>query len=160
MLHKKFSEVQRVSETIEKLLRQLEVQGEIINEQRTLVQQVISKYPMEVICKLEDCKQPTVPWNMKSLREAIYKYITVQENVQRYVSSYSPSVKGQQLVTKHVMTNHKQFQGASSGDSVSHRSDVLAVISQKGCGEGNFVKPALPCIFCRGGHFNDKYLIV
>ena len=48
----KFVDIQRTSETIEKLLRQLEAQGEFINEQRILIQQIISKYPSEVIVKL------------------------------------------------------------------------------------------------------------
>ena len=40
----KFVDIQRTSETIEKLLRQLEAQGEFKNEQRILIQQIISKY--------------------------------------------------------------------------------------------------------------------
>ena len=37
-----FADIQRVSETIEKILRQLEAQGESIDEQRVLIQQIIS----------------------------------------------------------------------------------------------------------------------
>ena len=37
--------IQQVSETIEKVLRQLEAQGESIDKQRVLIQQIISKYP-------------------------------------------------------------------------------------------------------------------
>ena len=37
--------IQQVSETIEKVLRQLEAQGESIDEQRVLIQQIISKCP-------------------------------------------------------------------------------------------------------------------
>ena len=62
----KFSEIQYVSETIEKLLRQLEAQRELINNQRTLIQQIMSKYPVEVIVRLEESKDPAVPWDMES----------------------------------------------------------------------------------------------
>ena len=85
-VNNKFAEIQRMSESIEKVLRQLEAQGESINEQRILIQQIISKYPPEVITKLEEAKEPVTPWSMRSLRKAISQYITVQENVQRYVS--------------------------------------------------------------------------
>ena len=73
-----------MSETIEKVLRQLEAQGESIDKQRVLIQQIISKYPPEVVTKLEETKEP---WSIKSLRKAICHYVTVQENVQCYVSS-------------------------------------------------------------------------
>ena len=56
----KFAEVQHMWETIEKL-RQLEAQGEYISEQRILIQQIISKYPTEVITKLEEFKEPGTP---------------------------------------------------------------------------------------------------
>ena len=79
--------IQQVSETIEKVLRQLEAQGESIDEQRVLIQQISSKYPPEVVTKLEETKEPLRPWNIKSLRKAIFHYVTVQENVQCYVSS-------------------------------------------------------------------------
>ena len=70
----KFADIQWVSETIEKALRQLEAQGESIDEQRVLIQQIISKYPPEVITKLEEAKEPLRPWSIKSLRKAIYHY--------------------------------------------------------------------------------------
>ena len=53
----KFADIQRVSETIEKVLRQLEAQGESIDEQRVLIQHIISKYPSEVVTKLEETKE-------------------------------------------------------------------------------------------------------
>ena len=40
----KFADIQWVSETIEKVLIQLKAQGESINAQRVLIQQIISKF--------------------------------------------------------------------------------------------------------------------
>ena len=96
----KFAGIQRVSETIEKVLRQLEAQGESIDEQRVLIQQITSEYPPEVITKLEEAKEPLRPWSIKSLRKAIFHYVTVQENVQRCVSSVNTNVKGQHFVPR------------------------------------------------------------
>ena len=139
----KFVEIQRMSDTIEKVLRQLEAQGEFINEQRILIQQIISKYPSEVITKLEETKEPVTPWSMKSLRKAICQYITVQENVQRYVSSNNPNVRGQPFVSRQTRPLY---------DSQRPSTEALVVNSQR---EGNQIKASLPCIFCKGGHFND-----
>ena len=47
-----------MSETIEKVLRQLEAQGESIDEQRVLIQHIIFEYPPEVVTKLEETKEP------------------------------------------------------------------------------------------------------
>ena len=55
----------------------------------------MSKYPVEVIIRLEESKVPAVPWDMESLRKAISHYITVQENVQHYCGD--TNVKGQHL---------------------------------------------------------------
>ena len=65
-------------------MRQLELKGEVVNNQIILIQLVLSKFPLEVVIKLEESKPPTERWNMENLRKAILKYIRVQENVFRY----------------------------------------------------------------------------
>ena len=114
-----------MSETIEKVLRQLEAQGKFINEQRILIQRIISKYPPEIITKFEETKEPVTPWSMKSLRKAICQYITVQENVQHYVFSNNPNVRGQPFVSRQARPLH---------DSQRPSTEALAVNSQR---EGN-----------------------
>ena len=121
-----------MSETIEKVLRQLEAQGGFINEQRILIQQIISKYPPEVITKLEETKEPVTPWSIKSLRKAICQYITVQENVQRYVSSNNPNVRGQPFVSRQTRPLHDSQRPLH--DSERPSTEALAVNSQR---EGN-----------------------
>ena len=140
----KFADIQRVSETIEKVLRQLEAQGESIDEQRVLIQQIISKYPPEVITQLEEAKEPLRPWSIKSLRKAIFHYVTVQENVQRYVSSVNYNVKGQHFVPRQLTSDY-------------HRpsAEMLTANSLRGSQQEGQIKASLPCIFCKGNHFND-----
>jgi len=48
-----FNNIKFTYEAMEKILRQLEVQEESVNQQRILVQQILSKFPIEVIIKLE-----------------------------------------------------------------------------------------------------------
>ena len=140
----KFAVIQRVSETIEKVLRQLEAQGESIDEQRVLIQQIISKYPPEVITKLGEAKEPLRPWSIKSLRKAICHYVIVQENVQRYVSSVNTNVKRQHFVPRQL-----------TSDSHRPSAEVLTANSQRGSQQEGQIKASLLCIFCEGNHFND-----
>ena len=140
----KFADIQRVSKTIEKVLRQQEGQGESIDEQRVLIQQIISKYPPEVITKLEEAKEPLRPWSIKSLRKAICHYVTVQENVQYYVSSVNTKVKGQHFVPRQL-----------TFDSHRPSADLLTANSQRGSQQEGQIKALLHFIFCKGNHFND-----
>ena len=149
-VNNKFAEIQRMSESVEKVLRQLEAQGESINEQRILIQQIISKYPPEVITKLEEAKEPVTPWSMRSLRKAISQYITVQENVQRYVSNNNLNGRGQPFGSRQTRFLHDSQRPLN--DSQRPSTEALAVNSQR---EGNQSRASLPCIFCKGSHFND-----
>ena len=133
----KYVDIQRTSETIEKLLRQSEAQGEFINEQRILIQQIISKYPSEVIVKLEETKEPVVPWSVGSLRNAIGSYIAVQENVQCYVSTNNPNVRGQYFASS---------QTRSQSDSQRPFTETLVTNVQRKS-PGNQTKASLPCLF-------------
>ena len=45
----KFVDMQCTCDLIEKILRQLEAQGETINSQRMLIQLLLSKFPIEII---------------------------------------------------------------------------------------------------------------
>ena len=169
----KFVDIQRTSE---KLLRQLEAQGELINEQRILIQQIIFKYPSEVIVKLEETKEPVVPWSVESLRKAISSYIAVQENVQSYISTNNPNVRGQENVQHYISTNNPNVRGQENvqryvstnnpnvrGQSLASRQTRSQSDSQRPFTEtnvqrksaGNQTKASLPCLFCRGCHFTD-----
>jgi len=143
------SQIKSTCDNIEKLLRQLEAQGEEVSTQRNLIQQIISKFPVEVITKFEETKgDPSTPWTMGSLRSALSYYVMLHENVQRYANNNNVQVKGQNYGTKHGKQQTGEFQGFRTTST-----EVLTASSQKG--EGKPRKASLPCIFCRGSHFND-----
>ena len=56
MATNQISDVKSTFENTEKILRQLESQKEDIDNQKILVQQILSKYPTQVIIKLEELK--------------------------------------------------------------------------------------------------------
>ena len=49
-----------------------------------LIQLVLSKFPLEVVIKLEKSKPPTERWNIENLRKAILQYTSIQESVFHY----------------------------------------------------------------------------
>ena len=67
-----------------------------MNNQMMLIQLVLSKFPFEVILKLEESKLPTEKWTMENLRKEISKYIRVQENVYRYAHNARGQVQAVQ----------------------------------------------------------------
>ena len=52
----RFNDIKYTYEAIEKNLRQLESQEEKVDQQRMLIQQILSKFPAEVLVKLEESK--------------------------------------------------------------------------------------------------------
>ena len=94
----KFSDIKYTYDVIEKLLRQLESQGEIVNQQKMLIHQLLSKFPLEVIVKLEDVKKCDQVWTMQLLRKLLSQYVMVQENAQRRVNNVrGGSLQGRQV---------------------------------------------------------------
>ena len=166
----KFIDIQRLGASVEKILRQLEAQGEVINSQRMLIQLFLSKFPVEVIFQLEKSKEPTSPWTMENLRKAVSEYVVVQENVHRHITNvkghpqqlannqqehvyHGSNVRGRQ----HQPVNYQQgvyrgginLRGHSEEQQVS--SNVFSNVS-----ENRTTRALRPCIFCRGEHYNDE----
>ena len=82
----KFNDIKYTYNNVERILRQLESQGEEINEQKMLIYQILGKFPLEVVVKLEDAKKDE-QWTMVLLRQLLDQHITVQENAQRRVEN-------------------------------------------------------------------------
>ena len=73
---------------------------------RLETRQIISKYPPEVVTKLEETKEPLRPcMEYKISEKAICHYATVQENVQCYVSSVNTNVKGRLFVPRQLTSD-------------------------------------------------------
>ena len=73
----RFSEIKNTYEVIERILRQLEAQGEKIGQQRILIQQIPSKFPTNVIVKLEESKTLQDNWIIELLRASLKQYIAI-----------------------------------------------------------------------------------
>ena len=72
---------------MEKNLRQLKSQEEKVDEQRMLVQQILSKFPTEVIVKRNQRILIYTGQLAKLLRESLKRYTNVHENAQRHESN-------------------------------------------------------------------------
>ena len=87
----RFSEIKNTYEVIERILRQLEAQGEKIGQQRILIQQILSKFPTNVIVKLEESKTLQDNWTIELLRASLKQYIAIYTNAQRYEANFKSS---------------------------------------------------------------------
>jgi len=155
----KFIEVKKTFEQIDKLLRQLDVQGEVVNNQMMLIQLVLSKFPFEVILKLEESKLPTERWTMENLRKEILKYIRVQENVYRYAHNSKGQIQAVQGDSNKPTCNtiNQRSVYYPTNDTMGYQvqadpTEVFASLSGKGSGP----RIIRPCIFCEGQHYNDQ----
>ena len=143
----RYTEIKHTYEAIEKILRQLESQKENIEQQRIIVQQILSKFPTDVIVKLEESKQLNEHWTVASLRESLKRYVTVYSNATRYeVMSRPFNIKNSRadcrdrlMSADMLVTNSQQV----------HRQ-------QRVRGQHTKSEPSKPCVFCKGTHFNDK----
>jgi len=145
----RFTEVKNTYEAVEKIIRQLESQKEDIGRQQIVVQQILSKFPLDVIVKLEESKEISDVWTVASLRQSLKKYISIQSNAQRYEALSKPShFKG-----------HKSFKPVSTVPVEGHLSAEALVVNSKQKGVRNKYskgEPFNPCVYCKGCHFSDS----
>jgi len=147
----RFSEVKSTYDAIEKILRQLESQNEDIDRQRIIVQQILLKFPMDVVIKLEESKVLNESWTVTSLREALKRYITIHSNAYRYEAISKPH---------HLKGNRSPQSRITSLEPPTDRqlsAEALVANSQRGSSRytHNKGEPTKPCVFCEGTHFND-----
>ena len=79
-----FSDIRHVQSDMEAILRQLETQGEQLNEQRLLCQKLWSKLPVTVATKLEESRglaDAGTQWKLHDFRTALKRYVIMQETV-------------------------------------------------------------------------------
>ena len=144
----------RTYENIERVLRQLESQGENVNGQKILIHQILSKFPLDVILKLEDTKTFGQVWTMELLQKLLSQYVETQENAQRHfanVKGYVTGVRdgetcqGYQRYNRYL-NDHNRDTKPSSVSVETFTTNVQR--------RSKFVYN--PCVFCQGEHFNDE----
>ena len=142
----KFIDIKYTYNNVERVLRQLESQGEEINEQKMLIYQILGKFPLEVVVKLEDAKKDE-QWTIELLRQLLNQHITVQENAQRRVAN----VKGR--VYTYDSRQIRQSEEFNKGDRQMYNetpTETYTTNVHRGSGK---VKC---CVFCKGDHYNDE----
>ena len=145
----KFNDIKYTYDTVERLLRQLESQGEQVDQQKMLVHQILSKFPLNVVLRLEECKKVGDVWTMELLRKLLKQYIEVQESAQRHVTN----ARGHNQEFRQHRQNDQQFtnrhnaENRQTPDASLPLMETLATNVRKGRGS---------CIFCKGEHFSDE----
>ena len=119
-------------------MKQLETHEDVIH-QRLLIPQILSKFHVDTVTKLEESKKPSEIWTVKSVREALKHYVKIRENVHRRASN-----------TK-KMSNHQSrvMERRSSSEALSVAASIRPVDTEKHT-------TLLPCVFCNDKHYNEN----
>ena len=135
-----FEDVRRIYDTCEHVLRQLENQGEEVHSQPSLCQQVLSKFPLTVTCKLEEWRtDPQAPWSLQVLRPLLQRYISLQET------------------SRHIAKANSTYSTRSSSSlGPPPPSTVEGLVATHSSSTAKSSEPSSPCVFCSGTHFNDS----
>ena len=115
----RFGDIKHTYDVIEELLQQLESQGEVVNQQRMLVHQLLSKFPLEVIVKLEDTKKCDQVWTIDLLRRLLNQYIAVRENAQRRVNNARGNIFQRNNFLQGRQTNRSPMNPDATGNQPS-----------------------------------------
>ena len=125
-----------------------------------MIHQILSKFPLDVILKLEDTKVFGQAWTMELLRQLLSQYVETQEKAQRHANvkgygnefkpvRYGESRQNHQNFNRHLNDHNRDRDVNSSSGSV----ETFATNVQRGKFVSNCINP---CVFCQGGHFNDE----
>ena len=151
----RISDIKSTHENIEKILRQLESQKEDIDNQRILVQQILSKFPIQVLIKLEDSKGIQDSWTVAVLRKLLQQYITISTNAHRYdVNARAVNVTNSRRLSNFNVLEQGRVptENQASGEALVTNTSMSTNFLR----QGQPVREATrPCIFCSGSHFND-----
>ena len=133
-----FADVQHTYDAIERILKQLETH-EDVNHQRLLIPQILSKFHVDTVTKLEESKKPSEIWTVKSVREALKHYVKIRENVYRRASNTKKMSNQQSRV----------MERRSSSEALSVAASIRLVDTEKHT-------TLLPCVFCNDKHYNEN----
>ena len=136
----KFSDVKHTVETLESYLNQLDTLGQDTDSQQSLVHLILSKFPIEITVWLTE-RRDTSPWNMKTLREALHRYVDIHEHAHHMASVSTSHSNG---TSASAIERAATYQ-CTNDTNLSHTSAIVA--STPGA------KP-LKCSFCADPHFN------
>ena len=150
----RFNDIKRTYENIERVFRQLESQGENVNGQKILIHQILSKFPLDFILRLEDTKTFGQVWTMELLKKFLSQYVETKENAQRHFANIKGYVTGVRDGESHQgYQRYNQYRNDHNRDTKPSSASVetFAANVQR---RGKFVYN--PCAFCQCEHFNDE----
>ena len=149
MATSRINDIKSTFDSIEKILRQLESQREDIDNQKILIRQMLSKFPTQVIIKLEESKRLNDPWTVPKLRQSLQRYITIYTNAQRYEVNSRSTQNNKRPDKSDAFRPVRNFTDQTSAEALVTNTDVP---NQRKRGR----EATRPCIYCKGNHFNDS----
>ena len=115
----------------------------------------VTNFKQVSFIKLEESKDPKIPWKMKELRKTIIYNADIQENVSQFVNNNVLYSGGHYEHVKKVK-GYPQSQSYKSSVEVFSANETTGSTSTGDPGHTTNVQVLSPCIFCKGSHYNDE----
>ena len=110
---------------------------------------MLSKFPTQVIIKLEESKGLNDPWTVPKLRQSLQRYITIYTNAQRYEVNSRSTQNNKRPDKSDAFRPVRNFTDQTSAEALVTNTDAP---NQRKKGR----EATRPCIYCKGNHFNDN----
>jgi len=143
----KISDLRRCTESVNRIIRQLESIGENM-EHPILVTIILEKLPSTVLQKLGDYKTPGELWKIVELQKHLETYISIrEESYQILQGSRSGQLDDNMQRNDQKQMPQRNTKTKTFGAVVSKSTISKNVSKSKGL---------YPCAFCDGDHLNDQ----
>ena len=130
-------------------MRQLEAIKESIDNQKIIIQQVLSKFPIQVIIKLEESKSLEESWSLTLVRKSLQHYITVLSNAQHYEAN-----------ARFAGGNMRNINPHKSEKGECLHTDTFVTNSSVGKYKGKGHEAIRSCIYCKGVTYVINVLVL
>ena len=139
----KHSDIRHTVDCLERILRQLSATGVAVDQQPLLVQHILSKFPTEVLTKLEEWRTSMgqQSWTVPTLRSSLQRYAEIHRNVRAGQDSNTGPHHKSQITAPTPRPRHPTV--------VQGTAQSLVADSARN-------NPPSLCILCNGAHFNDQ----
>ncbi|KAL7079287.1 hypothetical protein ACQ4LE_001128 [Meloidogyne hapla] len=142
-------------EEVERICRSLTAMGRV--EDESIVMMAIkNKLPKNIVLELlKKEKENRVNWNVEELRKGLEEIVTLREEAQRCVQTFSKNNHSQQRFGNNWSNNNRGFNQKRNNFKKENYERVFTVQS----GDGrvrNAKKFEISCYFCHGAHHADK----
>ena len=137
-----FDDIKSTLNTITIYLRQLEALRVNLDGQYLLIQQILAKFPPDIVAHIEERKATDNPWTIKTMQSALESYVSIRDRA-RQIATVQKGKASAQSCAVDLSSAYQNSTDVLVSTTSQHHTEKL-----RDTGQG-FV-----CVFCAGNHKN------